>query len=118
MPAYIPAELGLGDKTKLTVRSSRTAVPPVEGQAYRKNPVNDSDTIERRRDAYFLGLLIALYQGREFRRWDLDAGRLNRLWCDDILVVVVPEDSAGDPEAVYRLDIARAQTLLARMADS
>lgn len=118
IPEFIPADKGLGSRTKLTTRTrSTTPVPPRNGKQYAKNPINDNDTDERRRDVYFLRQLISLYPGTVFRRWNLDAGRLNRLWCDDILIVCGTHTDT-DASAEFRIDMSRAEALMLRIDEN
>ena len=104
---YFPEALGLGSKVKFTINSavsaSNTHVPPLEGLEYAKHPANNENTEERRRDLFFFGQLFALVGSSEFVRGDLDAGRLNRLWCDGSLVEVDDQELRCSKAKRFRL---------------
>jgi hypothetical protein len=112
IPEFIPGELGLGEKTKLTVKhKSSTPVPPEEGDGtYPKSPTGGRDDEGLRRDLFFFGTLFALYGEQPFPRGNLDAGRMNRLWSLHCLVLAGEYLEGKDPERYFRLD-ARAASL-------
>lgn len=86
IPAYIQGIPGL-EKVKLIAPTGSKPVPPESGVDYRKNPRRESDLSARIPDRYFFACLYGIYGEGCFERGDLDAGRLNRLWCLDVLCV-------------------------------
>lgn len=66
---------------------SKADVPPKEGKAWLKNPVKNDDFLVSYKDRYFLCQILAIYGFSDFYRWNLDAGRLNNLWCRDLIEV-------------------------------
>ena len=117
IPEFIPAEVGLGDKVKLTIRGNSSVAVPSEEVPYRKSP-SDNESLSRRIDAYFLGILLALYQGRPFERGNLDAGRLNRLVGAEILLVDGDRHNSRSSTARLRVDLRRALALFEALSGS
>ncbi len=106
LPKYIPEEVGYGDKVNITNKGgSTTLVPREPGNS--KSVTGSRDHHTNQIDAYFLGQLLALYQGNVFSRLNLDAGRLNDLIDQDIVVPLSSEPSV-DAMARFRVDLGAA----------
>src|SRR5665213_2787434 len=84
-PEYVPATVGIGAQCKVSIKRKPTAFTPL----FCKERA-DNDAFARRADRWFLAALLALYGREKFKRGNLDAGRLNRLFNREI----VPADAA------------------------
>jgi hypothetical protein len=86
LPEFIPAAVGIGAQYKVTIRSRPTTLTPL----FAKERVRTEVSAEKA-DRWFLATLLALYGRDNFKRGNLDAGRLNRLFGREI----VPADAAS-----------------------
>jgi hypothetical protein len=111
LPEYIPPSLGIGDQYKVAI----TTHPREATALFAKDRVGN-DAAADVADRWFLASLIALYGRRPFRRGNLDAGRLNRLFGREI---VPAQEQSFDPtsfNAELRVDIEQASSFFSHMS--
>jgi hypothetical protein len=86
LPEFVPATVGIGTQYKVTIRRHPTAFTPL----FAKERIGTEASAEKA-DRWFLATLLALYGADSFKRGNLDAGRVNRLFGREI----VPADAAS-----------------------
>jgi hypothetical protein len=107
---YIPDCVGIGRLYKATIKSCPSEVT----RLFAKERVA-RDSVAEIADRWFLASLLALYGRRAFKRGNLDAGRVNRLFGREI---VPADESAFDPQsfdAELRIDVERAAIYFSQM---
>jgi hypothetical protein len=107
MPEYIPASVGVGHKTKVTIQT----IPDTPTAIFQKDRADISGA-ERVRDRWFLATLLATYGGSTFRRGNLDAGRINRLFGREIVPASMQNFEAASLESELRINIDTALSFL------
>ena len=102
-PSYIPGAVGIGTQYKVAIRTKPTAFTPL----FAKERVGIDISAERA-DRWFLATLLALYGREAFKRGNLDAGRLNRLFDREIIPANAQSFDATSSDAELRIDYASA----------
>jgi hypothetical protein len=112
LPEYMPSSVGVGGKTKVTIRT----VPQNVTALFQKDRA-DTGEFERTRDRWFLATLLATYGGSVFPRGNLDAGRLNRLFGREIVPATTHEFDPVSLVAQLRISVDSALTFLRAACD-
>jgi hypothetical protein len=107
MPEYIPASVGVGRKTKVTIQT----IPDTPTAIFQKDRAEIRGA-ERVRDRWFLATLLATYGGSTFPRGNLDAGRINRLFGREIVPASMQDFEATSLESELRINIDAALSFL------
>ncbi|HEV3184296.1 MAG TPA: hypothetical protein VGZ49_05415 [Xanthobacteraceae bacterium] len=107
MSEYIPASVGVGAKTKVTIQK----IPDNPTAVFQKGRADISGD-ERVRDRWFLATLLAIYGGSAFPRGNLDAGRINRLFGREIVPASTHRFDATSLESELRINIDTALSFL------
>ena len=109
LPEYIPASVGFGKQHKVSIQKV-----PIEFTLLYEKERAGSDEFAEKADRWFLATLIALYGRTNFKRGNLDAGRLNRLFGREIVAVSTEFDPASS-EADLRIEYEAATSYLNSM---
>ena len=110
LPEYIPVSVGIGKQYKVSIQN----VPKEFTRLYEKERAG-SDGLAEKADRWFLAALIALYGRANFKRGNLDAGRLNRLFRREIVAISVNDFDLASGEAELRIEYESALTYLNSM---
>jgi hypothetical protein len=103
LPEYIAASVGIGEQYKAAIQK----VPREFTLLFEKRRVG-SDVLAEKADRWFLATLIGLYGRNNFKRGNLDAGRVNRLFNREIVPVVLESFNATSSDSELRIDYVRA----------
>jgi hypothetical protein len=103
LPEYIPATVGIGTQYKAAITREPTAFTLL----FAKERIG-TDVSSERADRWFLATLLALYGRNAFKRGNLDAGRLNRLFDREIVPADVSSFNATSSDAELRIEYANA----------
>jgi hypothetical protein len=110
LPGYIPEAVGIGAQYKVTIRRQPTAFTPL----FAKERIG-TDTSAEKADRWFLATLLALYGRQNFKRGNLDAGRLNRLFEREIVPADTVSFNATSHESELRIQFTNAIAYLDSM---
>jgi hypothetical protein len=110
LPEYIPATVGIGGQYKAAIRRPPTEFTPL----FAKGRIG-TDISAERADRWFLATLLALYGRNSFKRGNLDAGRLNRLFDREIVPADTASFDATSGDAELRIEYAGAIAYLESM---
>jgi hypothetical protein len=110
LPEYIPAIVGIGAQYKAAIRRRPAAFTPL----FAKERIS-TDISAERADRWFLATLLALYGRNNFKRGNLDAGRLNRLFDREIVPADVSTFDAKSSDAELHIEYASAIAYLEGM---
>lgn len=109
LPEYVPEVVGIGQLYKVALQT----IPREPTELFVKERAG-GDVAAEAADRWFLASLIGLYGRRPFKRGNLDAGRLNRLFGRE----VVPAEEQFDPVSLdteLRVDVERASVFFTQM---
>jgi len=107
LPEFIPASVGIGTQHKVTIRNRPTAFTPL----FAKERIGTEASAEKA-DRWFLATLLALYGRDNFKRGNLDAGRIDRLFGREIVPADITLFSAMCADAELRIEYGSALAYL------
>jgi hypothetical protein len=110
LPEHIPEAVGIGVQYKVTIRRQPMAFTPL----FAKERIG-TDIFAEKADRWFLATLLALYGRQSFKRGNLDAGRLNRLFEREIVPADAASFNATSDESELRIEFANAIAYLDSM---
>lgn len=110
LPKYIPSSVGIGLQYKVAIQSH-----PSEITRLFAKPRVGSDHNAEIADRWFLGSLLALYGRHAFKRGNLDAGRINRLFGREIVPANEGNFDSQSFDAELQIDIESAAAYFNQM---
>jgi len=111
MPEYIPNAVEIGSLYKVSLK-----MPPKDVTALHAKERSGDDPFAEIADRWFLATLFALYGCRAFKRGNLDAGRVNRLFGREIVPADADTFDTLSLDAELRIDVQTSSIYFNQMS--